>query len=393
MSLLEWILFCLGHLAIACLLFNQVHAFAFPATPGKRGRKATEKFILLLAVFPFPLLAYLNFIVQPIAIPSWLTLYLKFCQLIGIFFILRWAYRLLTTKLPVNAKQISTQWIDVSKSLASPLYVGFRAKLYSWIPFNQSACLKIENWELGFPKLPTDFIGLKICHLSDLHFTGLIGREYFDEVIRQANEAKPELIFITGDILDEDECLGWVEEVLAKLEAKYGVYFIRGNHDLLISDQRLYLERLRATGMTWAADGKWHEVRIGESVLQIAGNELPWYSGATLLELDSKEETSPPADSVMRLLLAHSPDQIGWAVRKNFAVVFAGHTHGGQIRLPIAGPIIAPSRYGIKFASGTFRIRDTLMHVSRGVSGDMPVRLNCPPELGFFTLVRSEAES
>ena len=65
----------------------------------------------------------------------------------------------------------------------------------------------------------------------------------------------------------------------------------------------------------------------------------------------------------------------------------AGHTHGGQIRLPIVGPIVAPSRYGVKYASGLFHEPPTLMHVSRGVCGVHPLRFNCPPELALLTLV------
>ena len=385
MLLIKWILFCLGHVALACVLFNRVHAFAFPNSAGKRSRKITEKLILVFAVFPFPVLFYLVSFRPGQPFPKWLALYFIFGQLVGLFFIARWLYRWATQKLPLNTKLISSELVSIQPQGVPTLFRGLKGKLLSYVPFNQVTFLRIENWEFLFSDLPPELHGLKICQLSDLHFTGIIDQRYFDEVVHRANAGKPDLIVITGDILDEDSCLDWIEDVLAKLRAKIGVYFIRGNHDLMISDQDACLQRLKNTGMIWAADGKWHEVAVGGRTIQIAGNELPWFNHCTSLPLNKEK-------SDLRILLAHSPDQIGWAVKRNFDVVFAGHTHGGQIRLPIAGPIIAPSRYGIKFASGTFKIRDTLMHVSRGVSGDEPIRLNCPPELSFFTLIRSHAE-
>ena len=66
--------------------------------------------------------------------------------------------------------------------------------------------------------------------------------------------------------------------------------------------------------------------------------------------------------------------------------MLAGHTHGGQIRLPIIGPIVAPSHFGVKYASGVFYESPTLVHVSRGVSGLDPIRINCPPEVTKITL-------
>ena len=85
-------------------------------------------------------------------------------------------------------------------------------------------------------------------------------------------------------------------------------------------------------------------------------------------------------------MLSHSPDQIDWAQPYGFDLIFAGHTHGGQIAIPYIGPIVAPSKYGVYYASGTFQVGKSLMHVSRGISGDEPIRLFSPPELGCFTI-------
>ena len=88
----------------------------------------------------------------------------------------------------------------------------------------------------------------------------------------------------------------------------------------------------------------------------------------------------------MKILISHSPDQLKWARPFEFDLMFAGHNHGGQISFPIVGPIIAPSRYGLRYAAGTFQIGKMLMHVSRGVSAEKPIRWNSMPELGLFTI-------
>ena len=99
-----------------------------------------------------------------------------------------------------------------------------------------------------------------------------------------------------------------------------------------------------------------------------------------------RHATSESNGPEFRVLMSHSPDQVNWAKPYQFDLMFAGHTHGGQIRLPLVGPLVAPSRFGVKYCAGTFQIGPMLMHVSRGLSGEDMIRINCPPELGLFTL-------
>ena len=86
------------------------------------------------------------------------------------------------------------------------------------------------------------------------------------------------------------------------------------------------------------------------------------------------------------MLLSHSPDQVYWAQQNHFDFVLAGHTHGGQVRFPWIGPIVAPSKYGVRYSAGEFQEGNTVMQVSRGISGLQPLRINCPPELTKIVL-------
>ena len=87
-----------------------------------------------------------------------------------------------------------------------------------------------------------------------------------------------------------------------------------------------------------------------------------------------------------RILLSHTPDHIAWARAQGVDLMLSGHNHGGQIVLPVIGPVFAPSRFGVRYAGGAFWLEPTLLYVSRGLAGRHPLRINCPPELTRIVL-------
>jgi predicted MPP superfamily phosphohydrolase len=243
--------------------------------------------------------------------------------------------------------------------------------------------LKIENWEFRISKLPSLLDGIRICQISDLHMTGMATRDFYQYVMARVNAARPDLVFLTGDILDDRRCIDWIPQILSNVNSAHGCYYVLGNHDRRIRDTAAIHERMSAAGWVHVADGGWHSVPAFGRSLWLAGNEIPWYRHAEQLPSDLPTHPSP----ILRILLSHSPDQIDWALHRGFDLMFAGHTHGGQIQIPLIGPIVAPSRHGVKYASGTFCFGKLLVHVSRGLGADEPIRLFCPPELGFFKLL------
>lgn len=273
--------------------------------------------------------------------------------------------------------------IDVEQAIGTSLMQGSFANLLDIIPGNQATKLALEHIHLQFEDLPIGLEGLKVIQLSDLHLTGQIRIEYFQEIVRRVNELDPDLVLITGDLIDESHCLEWIDSVFGQLASKYGVFYIFGNHDLRIKDETQFRKQLSDAGIQHVG-GAWTVVEIGESKIALTGNELPWFDGAETLS-DSPEENVD-----FKILLSHSPDQYEWAESFQFDWMLAGHTHGGQIQFPLIGPIVAPSKFGVEFASGSFDIDGMLMHVSRGISGDEAIRILCPPEVGVFTLTRKK---
>ncbi len=253
------------------------------------------------------------------------------------------------------------------------------------LPGNESlACHRVEL-VLSLPELPPALNGLRIVQLSDLHFVGRIPDEFYELVVEHSNRLEPDLVVITGDIVDRAECLPQAQRVLAPLRAKSGVFFILGNHDL-----RAGVESVR-TALTEIGfknvGGRVEQLTVDGTELLVGGNELPWLGPAPAYP-DLPEDTP-----FFRLLLAHTPDQFYWAIRNKIHLVLAGHTHGGQACLPWLGPIIAPSAYGIRYAQGLYHKAPTTMYVSRGIGGEFPLRYFCPPELTCLTLLSETSGS
>ncbi len=247
------------------------------------------------------------------------------------------------------------------------------------LPGNESLTLDLTERGLDVPRLPVALDGLSVVHLSDLHFTGKVGKPFFEEVVRMSNALEPEVVAVTGDLVDKTSCIDWVPDTLGRLRARYGVYYILGNHDLRVDHRRLR-RVLDACGLVYLG-GRWQVVDVrGERVL-VAGNELPWFKPRAELR-----DCPPRSDVAFRFLLAHSPDQLPWARAGDGDLLLAGHNHGGQIRLPLFGPVFAPSWHGAQYASGLFYAPPTILNVSRGLSAELPLRVNCPPEIIHLTL-------
>ncbi len=282
----------------------------------------------------------------------------------------------------------TAQHFDVSSELSGPSVGNWSTYLLNQIPFNEITKLELNRKELLLDRHVLGVEGLTIGHLSDLHFTGQLTFDHFRFVLDRFQEMEPDLIVITGDIIDLHGCLPWIESLLGSLSAPLGCTFLLGNHDKRLGDLDALTSNLCSLGyFDLGARNQIISLSSGSQIL-LYGNELPW--------LERHADASPPAapDSLagplppacLRLGLSHTPDQIAWARRLKLDLLLAGHTHGGQVRIPGIGPLVSPSRYGSRFASGVFYRAPTLMHVSRGISGTHPLRWRCLPEVSMLTL-------
>lgn len=261
---------------------------------------------------------------------------------------------------------------------------GRSSKLAWYLPRNEILQLEVNRKELFLPQLPPALEGFTITHLSDLHLKGHMAIEFYREVVDLANNLQSEMTVITGDIFDRDKCLPWSTGTVAQLQAPCGVYFVLGNHEIRLSDPALARKVLVDDGLI-DLGGRHLSLTIRDYPVVLAGNEMPWHPpAADMSSLDLTQFDRPP----FKLLLAHTPDQLGWAQGHGFPLMLAGHNHGGQIRLPLVGAVVSPSRHGTRYAGGVFYSEPTLLHVSRGISGTSPLRFNCTPEISQLVLRR-----
>jgi hypothetical protein len=377
----------LGHTALWTGVFNRLHATPLPC----RMISLIEKpLFLIIAAIPAVVLWWWLVAGGQAALgesPASGRLlplygYAILCWAIALAVTARWFWWRWTLRTPAALMSNDTTTIDIAQHLGERPLGDLATRLLESFPGNQILQLDVHEKVIALPRVSPTLDGLSIAHLSDLHCTGQLTKSYFDCLIDQTNELDADLVAITGDIIDKASCLEWLPDALGRLTSRYGTYFVLGNHDKRLPDAAALRRALADAGLV-DLGGRCMDIGTrGESVL-LAGNELPWFAPAP--DMRGRPTGQDPVRP-LSILLAHTPDQIDWARSFGFDLLLAGHTHGGQIRLPLIGPIVSPSIYGVKYAAGLFYVPPTLMHVSRGISGLQAIRLNCPPELTKLVL-------
>jgi predicted MPP superfamily phosphohydrolase len=250
---------------------------------------------------------------------------------------------------------------------------------YSWLA--EPSWLETIALELPLEGLPGAFAGVKVVHFSDTHLGFNKDAGDMARLVKHIKETEPDMICFTGDIVDSNpDDLADSVPILAELKAPLGKYAILGNHD--------YKNTAKVTGYLQSAGFR---VLRNESVLIKRAGAVMAVSGLDDLlhgRPDPEAALTGVPPGTFTLLMMHEPDYADTAEAYPFNLQLSGHSHGGQIRLPVVGAPFTP--YGsLKYISGLYytQTRRMPVYVNRGFGETyMPFRLLCRPELTVLTL-------
>ena len=229
--------------------------------------------------------------------------------------------------------------------------------------FRDNFQVRTVGYDLAFPDLPDAFDGLRILQISDLHGRDILTRQ----LLQRAETAEPDLILLTGDLVDGEGQLTRLEPLLREFAELAPVYYVTGNHEWALADTEGFLRDLSALGVTVLRNGFVTLERNGQRLL-LAGLEDP-NGYADMKTPEELAEEMEAAGGGFSLLMSHRPDRFPDYAELGFRLVFSGHTHGGMLRLPFLGGVLAPGHVLFpEYDGGLFTEGESKMVLSRGLA-------------------------
>lgn len=260
----------------------------------------------------------------------------------------------------------------------------FLALVLSYILYWGNNCIDVTHHTIQTSKLSTS--SLKIVHLSDLH-NKWFGENQHRLVAKIENE-NPDLIVMTGDIIDSKKTA--LEPALSLLEASVKIaptYFVTGNHDVAIPHPERFLKQIEKTGTTYLENKSCTISHEGE-LIHLHGVDDSNLIGYTAFYKNLETLSNTMDTEHLNILLVHKPRFLETYAALNYDLVFSGHAHGGQIKLPGIGGLFSPSQGFLpKYAEGIIKQNNTELIVSRGLGNSLfPFRILNNPEVVVLTL-------
>lgn len=243
----------------------------------------------------------------------------------------------------------------------------------------------IEPADLSLPRLPERLAGLRIAHVTDLHVRRR--KKLYTSLIQQLTAMRLDMVVFTGDYMsyedDEPAAVDVLKQLLDRVRPRLGSFGVFGNHD---SDE--FREAVLDLPIVWLDDAA---CRIDEEPVDLVGFHVAAGCGPDVMKvchaMNSEFGSAEVTADRVRIVLGHYPTLLPTASDLGADVMFAGHTHGGQIRLPGRNAIVNSSDLPLRYSCGIMRHRNTQLAISRGVGAmGVPIRFLCPPHVPVYTL-------
>jgi predicted MPP superfamily phosphohydrolase len=257
------------------------------------------------------------------------------------------------------------------------------ADLQIWKRWRSRERFNVNQERIWLDGLPNAFDGLRVVQISDIHHGLFLPKEWLVEAVRQANRLNPDLIALTGDFVTYSRRnIGPAAEILGRLRARHGVFAVLGNHDFRV-DADAVTQALRRQHID-VLRNRHIALGFGKEALYLAGVDDYGYGA------DVRRAMKGIPKDAATVLLAHNPRIISLASRNGVSLVLSGHTHGGQVNIPLLGTVYGRSPQRLRYKIGWDRLGPTQIYVSRGIGTIvLPWRLRCPAEITSLELLQS----
>lgn len=269
--------------------------------------------------------------------------------------------------------------------------------ILSYARFIGTSGINIKEYKIVNNNLPDNFYGFKIVHISDLHYGRTFNKKDLNKLVNKINLLKPDIVVLTGDLLDKDTDLTdkqiiELSEGLKTIDVSIGKYAITGNHDVVHPEWNTIIENSNFSNLNDTSELIYNK---GLNPILLSGMSSNLLDDTRIddkiISINQKitinEENNELNTFNFNILIMHEPDFLDRFDYSHYNLILAGHSHNGQVRLPFVGALILPPG-SKKYYEPYYRINNSDLYISSGLgTSSVDFRLFNRPSINFYRLV------
>ena len=250
--------------------------------------------------------------------------------------------------------------------------------------------LKTKEYKVVSSKITDHYHGLKIMHISDLHYGSTVFEKQLEKIVQESNSLKPDIIVFTGDLTEKysEENKEIIIKYLSQMKAKFGKYAVSGNHDENMEEFNNILYQSDFVNLNDTYQLIYNNSNEPIIISGISSN----YHDDSKIDIKTEQFNNYILNStnsikpIYSILLIHEPDYIDNLDLDNYDLILSGHSHGGQVRLPIIGKIYTPLG-SKKYYNDYYQVNNTDLYISSGLgTSKAKLRLFNRPSINFYRI-------